>query len=415
MSRPEKDAPVVGTRGGAGGRVPADRAETLPGLGGLLDEVRSAMRADTATVLVLDGSRTLLEPLATVGLDRTLRRARRVPLGKGFAGRVAQTRQPVALAQVDGSTVVNPVLLDHGLQSLLGVPVMDGSELLGVLHVGFLRRHDVSEAEKRLLSEFAAELGAVLHERFADSAHAAALALQRSLLPTVMAAPDGISIAARYVPADGDLGGDWYDVFELPGGRLCLVMGDVVGHGLQAAVVMGRLRSALRAYALEHDDPAEVLSRLDRKICHFEPDVFATVAFGVARAPFTAWRFSSAGHQPPLVGQPGRPVVAADLPTDPLLGVAPDTRRRSKIVAVPAGGFLCLYTDGLVERRPAPGATSTDTIGQNTARLAAVLADDGDPEMRCIRALAEVVGDHVAEDDIAILVAQVRAASTMPE
>ncbi|MDH2414921.1 GAF domain-containing SpoIIE family protein phosphatase [Nocardioides sp. CER19] len=389
--------------------APGDSAETYPGLSSLLDRVRSTMRADTATVLVLDRTRTLLEPAATVGLDRTLRRARRVPLGEGFAGRVAQTRQPVSLTHVDRSTVLNPVLLDHGVRSLLGVPVMDGSELLGVLHVGFLQRHDATDAETRALTEFAAELGAVLHDRFVDAAHTAALTLQRSLLPTAVSAPSGISIAARYVPADGELGGDWYDVFTLPDGRLGVVMGDVVGHGLDAAIVMGRLRSALRAYALDHDDPAEVLSRLDRKICHFEAGALATVSFGVSAAPFTTWRFSSAGHYPPLVGTPGEPATVADVPSDRLLGVSPDAARRSTVLTVPPGGSLCLYTDGLVERRPAADALFTDAVADNTARLATALMDAGDPEMACIRALSDVVGDHIAEDDIAVLVAHVDA------
>jgi hypothetical protein len=389
--------------------APPDSAETYPGLSAMLDRVRSAMHADTATVLVLDRTRTLLEPAATVGLDRTLFRARRVPMGKGFAGRVAQTRQPVSLTRVDTSTVVNPVLLDHGVQSLLGVPIVDGSELLGVLHVGYLTRHPATEDETRLLTTYASELGSVLHDRFVDSEHTAALALQRSLLPTAVRAPDGVSIAARYVPADGDLGGDWYDVFELPGGRLCMVMGDVIGHGLEAAIVMGRLRSALRAYALEHEDPAEVLTRLDRKICHFEADALATVTFGVSTAPFTEWRFSSAGHYPPLVATPGAPAAVADVPPDRLLGVSPDASRRTTVVAVPPGGSLCLYTDGLVERRPRSTATFTDLVAENTARLAGALAHGGDPEMACIRALSEVVGDQVAEDDIAILVANVDA------
>jgi phosphoserine phosphatase RsbU/P len=389
--------------------APEDSAETYPGLSAMLDRVRSTMHADTATALVLDSSRTVLEPAATVGLDRTLRRARRVPMGQGFAGRVAQTRQPVSLTHVDSSTVVNPVLLDHGLRSLLGVPIMDGSELLGVLHVGFLRHHDATDGEKRLMTEFAVQLGAVLHDRFVDAAHTAALALQRSLLPTAVTAPPGISIAARYVPADGDLGGDWYDVFELPDGRLGVVMGDVVGHGLEAAIVMGRLRSALRAYALDHDDPAEVLARLDRKICHFEAGALATVTFGVSAPPFTEWRFSSAGHYPPLVGEPGQRAVAAAVPSDRLLGVSPDAARQSTVVTLPPGGLLCLYTDGLVERRPSRETQFDDSVADNTARLAAAMATAGDPEMCCIRALAEVVGDHIAEDDIAILVAHVDA------
>ncbi|WP_244927953.1 GAF domain-containing SpoIIE family protein phosphatase [Nocardioides sp. W7] len=384
-----------------------DRAETIGGLSDVLDGVRAALGADTATVLVLDGTRSFLEPLATVGLGRMLHAARRVPFGHGFAGRIAQSRQPVVLSQVDRSTVINPVLLDHGVQSLLGVPVMDGSELLGVLHVGYLHGHVATEAETRLLSQHAATLGAGLHDRFADDAHTAALTLQRSLLPTTVTAPEGISIAARYVPAHGDLGGDWYDVFELPGDRLAIVMGDVAGHGLEAAVVMGRLRSALRAYALEHDDPAEVLMRLDRKICHFEQEVFATVVLGIAHAPYTEWCLSTAGHHPPVVGSPGAQPVVAAIPQDPLLGFQPETARRSVVIEVPAGGFLCLYTDGLVERRPTRDRTVVGALDENMVRLVDVLGQPGDPEMRCIRALSEVVGDQTAEDDIAILVAQV--------
>jgi serine phosphatase RsbU (regulator of sigma subunit) len=173
---------------------------------------------------------------------------------------------------------------------------------------------------------------------------------------------------------------------------------------------MGRLRSALRAYALDHPDPAEVLARLDRKICHFEPDAFATVAFGVSSAPFTDWQFCTAGHHPPLVGTPGGSAAPADLPPGRLLGVAPDASRHSTRVTVPPGGFLCLYTDGLVERRPTPGRPVRDPVEENTARLARALVDADDVEMACIRALAEVVGDHVSDDDIAILVAHVDAA-----
>jgi hypothetical protein len=364
------------------------------------------MRADTATVLVLDNTRTHLEPLAAVGLGRTLRRARRVPLGHGFAGRIAQTRQPMSLTTVDASTVVNQVLVDRGVRSLLGVPIMHGSELLGVLHVGFLRDHLAGDAEKRQLTEFAADFGTVLHEQFVVTEHTAALALQRSLLPTVVTAPEGVSIAARYIPAAGDLGGDWYDVFELPDGRLGLVMGDVVGHGLEPAVVMGRLRSSLRAYALEHEDPAEVLWRLDRKICHFEPGAFATVIFGVASAPFTQWLFSSAGHYPPLIGGPGEPATPADFQPDRMLGVSPDAHRTSTTITLAPGAFLCLYTDGLVERRPGHSGSGSDPVAENRALLEKALGEGGDPEMCCIRALADVVGDHIADDDIAILVAR---------
>lgn len=385
--------------------VAQETVTTFPRVTDILHQLHAASGADEVTVLLLDPSRTVLEQVATIGLDRTLRGARRVPLGKGFAGRIAQTRQPVVVHEVRGSAVINPVLHAHGLRSLLGVPIVDGGELLGVLHIGFRHPRQFGDAETRMLTEYAEALSDVLRHPSVDSVQAAALTLQRSLLPAALKQPEGLALAARYVPAEGDLGGDWYDVFELPGGRLGVVMGDVVGHGLDAAVVMGRLRSALRAYALDHEDPAEVLHRLDRKICHFEPGALATVLFGVSHHPYDQWLFSSAGHYPPLVAAPGATAVVAQVEPDRLLGLDPDRARRRATVAVPAGGFLCLFTDGLVERRPTEGDPD-DLIDTNIARLAQALAGVDDAEMGCIRALTEVVGDVVAEDDIAVLVAQ---------
>ena len=392
--------------GGAATALARETVAAYPGVADILRQVHTETGADEATVLLLDRSGRILEQVATIGLDRTLRGARRVPMGRGFAGRVAQTRQPVVIGDVRSSTVINPVLHAHGVQSLLGVPIVDGGELLGVLHVGYSHPHDFGDAETRLLTEYAVALSDVLKHPFIDSAHAAALTLQRSLLPSALSEPEGLALAARYVPAEGGLGGDWYDVFELPGGRLGVVMGDVVGHGLEAAIVMGRLRSALRAYALDHEDPAEVLHRLDRKICHFEPDALATVLFGVSSHPYEEWRFSSAGHYPPLVAAPGRAAEVVDLAPDRLLGLDASAPRRTTTVTVPPDGLLCLFTDGLVERRPGYDDGVVDIIDSNIARLAQALATVDDAEMGCIRALTEVVGDVVAEDDIAVLVAQ---------
>lgn len=386
--------------------IAAAVSDDYPELRGHLDEIHRGMGADTATVLLLDRTRTVLEPAATIGLDPTLHGARRVPIGQGFAGRVAQTRQPVFIGEVTSDQVINPVLLAHGVRSLLGVPLTDGSELLGVLHVGFLTSHQFGDAEKHRLTQYAHSLGELLRDRFNDAEHTAALTLQRSLLPTAPLAPPGIAIAARYVPAEGDLGGDWYDVFELPDGRLGLVMGDVVGHGLEAAIVMGRLRSALRAYALEHDSPAEVLHRLDRKICHFEPNALATVLFGLAAPPYEEWQFSCAGHFPPMVATADQPAEPIRMKQDPLLGLAPDAIRHTTTVSLPVNGLLCLFTDGLIERRPTADRTDHDVVAENLGRLAEALAGAEDPEMGCIRALTQVVGQHLAEDDIALLVAQ---------
>lgn len=377
-----------------------------PELRALLAQIHRVMGADTVTVLLVDRTRSVLEPAATVGLDLTLRGARPVPIGHGFAGRVAQTRQFVVLEDVTPNDVINPVLLAHGLRGLLGVPVVDGGELLGVLHIGFRRRHEFQDDEARLLTGFAATLSEILNLRAHDSDHTAALALQRSLLPAAPVGPATVELAARYVPADGDLGGDWYDVFTLPDERLCLVMGDVAGHGLDAAIVMGRLRSALRAYALDHEAPEEILRRLDRKICHFEQDVLATVLVGIAAPPYDTWQFSSAGHFPPLVAAPGELGEVVHLSQDPLLGVVPETERRSTTVVVPEGGRICLFTDGLIERRPRDGQAAEHILDTNVGRLREALAVPGDAEMGCIHVLTGVVGEDQAEDDIAVLIAQ---------
>lgn len=378
----------------------------------ILEIVRAQLGSDTATVLLLSHDRTILEPTAMVGLDRTPRGAPSIPMGQGFAGRVAQLRQPVLLDHVDRSTVLNPVLINHGVRALLGVPITVGSELLGVLHVGRRERRIFTEDDVLALTEIAKELGMTLRQRFINDSHIAALALQRSLLPTTLRAPQGVVIAARYVPAEGDLGGDWYDAFELPDGRLALVMGDVAGHGFEAAIIMGRLRSALRSYALEHQDPAEILTLLDQKLCHFEPGWLATVILGVSEPPYTDWAFSSAGHFPPIVASLGGNGERLDVPTDRLLGVKGPTVRRTTRVEVVPGSLICLFTDGLVERRPSASDAGQDIVDQNVDVLRKTLVASDDPETACIHILTEVVGDNVAEDDIALLVARTTTVSS---
>src|SRR5262249_34060945 len=164
----------------------------------------------------------------------------------------------------------------------------------------------------------------------------------------------GADMAARFIPGHGAVGGDWYDAFTLPSGELCMVVGDVAGSGLPAAVVMGRMRSALRAYALETCDPAEVLARLDRKVQHFEPGALATVLYAVFDQALDRVHVSSAGHLPPALAAPGQPADLADIKSDLMIGVDPGVRRRVTTVKVMPGGSLCLYTDGLVERREYP-------------------------------------------------------------
>lgn len=238
---------------------------------------------------------------------------------------------------------------------------------------------------------------------------AAALILQRSLLPSTPVVP-GLDVAGRYIPASGSLGGDWYDLFRLPNGRVGIVMGDVVGHGLQAAVVMGRLRSALRAYALDSFDPAEVLRRLDRKMHYFELGAFATVLFAIAETPFARLHVSSAGHLPPLL-RAGGTVRQVELPHDLMLGVDPTARRSTTVIDLPADGALCLFTDGLVERRPRVLDGDTDLIAEGIGLAAAAFTgSDADEACDSIVGASTAVVDGC--DDVALLV--VRRTSTAP-
>ncbi|MDR1998583.1 MAG: serine/threonine-protein phosphatase [Frankiaceae bacterium] len=230
---------------------------------------------------------------------------------------------------------------------------------------------------------------------------AAAEAVRRSLLPPPLPQIDGLELAGHYLPAEGELGGDWYDVFALPGGRAGFAMGDVVGYGVHSAVVMGRLRAALRACALEHDDPAEVLRRLDGFIRHFEPGAMATLIYGVGRAPFERLRVSCAGHLPPVIASPAGAGALVELPPDLPIGVDAGAARRTTALELPPGALLLLYTDGLVERRPLPGGPGLP-LDEALARLPGAITAES-AQRAIAGALHHQLGAGEPEDDVAIL------------
>lgn len=369
----------------------------------MIENVRIEMRSDTATLLLLDETGTVLEPAASSGLGRRWRGATHVRLGSGFAGSVAAQQRPVVLDQIDETSVVNPILREAGVRRLLGVPVYGRDRLLGVLHVGSLTERTFTADDTARLERLAAGIGERLSDRSRNDAHIAALALQRSLLPAAPPSIEGLDVAVRYLPADGDLGGDWYDVFVLPSGKVGLVMGDVEGHGLRSAVVMGRLRSALRAYALDHEDPAEVLSRLDRKLCHFERGITATVIYAVTEPPFDKVVVCTAGHPPPLMAVSGQAAAEeAHVPPGLILGVNPERERHSHEVAVELGTALVFYTDGLVERLGI-GPAQVDGWRERLDLVCRSFLSDQDAETICSRVIATGLGDESVEDDVAVL------------
>lgn len=335
---------------------------------------------------------------AAKGLEAEVRQGVRIPLGRGFAGRVAANKEPVILPQVDHTTVLNPILWEHGVRSLLGVPLLASGTVIGVVHVGTLGSRRFSGDDVQLLRIVADRMASAIQARQAETERAAARMLQRSLLPARLPVVAGLEMAARYVPAErGGVGGDWYDVFVLPSGGLCVVMGDVVGRGFAAADEMGRLRSALRAHALFSSDPAEALSRLNQQVRHFEgPRMIATVQLAMWEPSLKRLHLSSAGHLPLVLAVPDGPTSIVDAPSDPPLGVSGGLRRRSTTIDVPAGALLCFYTDGLVERR-------TTSLDVGLMRLCdAVVARPVESVSASI--MGKLVGDDPPDDDIALLV-----------
>jgi sigma-B regulation protein RsbU (phosphoserine phosphatase) len=366
-------------------------------LGELLGRVAELLGVDTATVLLIDGSARHLVAVAAIGIEEEVRQGVRVQIGRGFAGRVAAQRRPVVIDQVDDTTVVNPLLWERGLRTLLGVPLVTEGSLVGVLHVGSVTLRRFTDEDIHLLQLVADRIALAAHTQVSVVERAAASALQHSLLPAVLPEVPGLTFAARYVPGtDTGVGGDWYDVFGLPGDRVGIVMGDVVGNGLAAAVVMGRLRSALRAYALDVEDPGEVLRKLDRKAHHFEYGTMATVSYAVVDRDRTHFTMATAGHPPPALAVPDSAVVLAKLRVGPPIGfLRGDAGYETTVLELLPGEVVCFYTDGLVERR---GSTIDEGLDKLCETVSA-----GPPEAVCARVMGVMVGTESVGDDIAVL------------
>jgi anti-anti-sigma factor len=221
--------------------------------------------------------------------------------------------------------------------------------------------------------------------------------LQRSLLPERLPTIPGVAFASRYTPGGSGLqvGGDWYDVIELPRGCIGLTVGDVVGRGLTAAATMGQLRTAIRAYALENPSPASVLEQMSRLVGQLEAGQMATVVYAVLDPGSETLTYASAGHPAPLLLGPDGTATYLEGGRSMPLGVAPGARPEA-VTAIEPGSTLILYTDGLIERR----GHSIDE-GLETLRRA-VEASNASLNELCDEGLV-ASGRRDAEDDVAVL------------
>ena len=362
----------------------------------VLDRVLDVLGVDTAAVLLLDESGRELVARAARGIEEEVRQGVRIPWGHRFAGRIAAERRPVLLDRVDETTVANPILWEKGIKAMLGVPLINSGTVMGVLHVGRLSEGVFSKEDGDLLQIAGDRITAGLRLWILEAERDAAEALQRSLLPSAPRRLGDLEFSARYVPTErGGVGGDWYDVFTLENGDVWVVMGDVAGHGLRAAVVMGRIRSALRAYALLGSGPDEVLAMTDRKVQHFEVGTIATVAAAVISPPYDEMRVALAGHPAPVIAHAG--VEAEILPLEPglPLGIGIDAERPLASVPLDPGSVAVFYTDGLIERR---GEDIRD--GLELLRASVPCAAPADV---CREVMVALVGNYEPDDDVAML------------
>ena len=256
---------------------------------------------------------------AASGLEEEVQRGVHIPVGRGFAGRIAAQGRPVVLDEVDHTKVINPILLDKGIRSLMGAPLLAEGKVIGVLHVGTLSPRAFTSDDVDLLQLAADRAAVAVQALTAQGDRAATSVLQRSLVPSALAGGRRLEMAARYVLGTGNVGGDWYDVFPLPTGEVCAVIGDVAGTGLPAAVIMGRIRSVMQAYALQTADPAELLDRLDWVRCGTSnPMQWRPCCVRWSARPWTSYAYLlRRAPAVPIIARPGEPATLADVAPDP--------------------------------------------------------------------------------------------------
>lgn len=362
----------------------------------LVDHLPAAVGARSAVVAIMErgGRLELLQPGSGPRL-----------LPAPAVGSVIES----ALARREGAWLQSPLgwrddevaAILAGDASALAVLPLFTDDVVGVLAVGYPSFHIFSEEEQALLQTVGVLAGRALSRgRRYDAEHQAAVAFQRAALPDELPRVAGLSVAARYRPAThgATVGGDWYDVLPLDDGRVLLVVGDVVGHGMVAAAAMGRLRTAFRTVVPYSAEPGAMLQGISQQIDSI-PDAFCTTVVSVVVDPERATMlWSRAGHPPPLLLSAGGAELL-DAPCLPPLGVDPDLVPRVHERVLGAGDLLVLYTDGMVERRE-------ESLDEGFRRLAIVTESLADLEVEELAdALLEaLVPLEDQTDDLALLV-----------
>jgi PAS domain S-box-containing protein len=381
----------------------------------ILARTREVMDAEAAALLLLqdDGSLSIVTSDPVADEDRP----HHIPADAGIAGRVLASRAPVLVEDPSPDQLADPSILEAGIASMVGVPLIAHDEIIGVIEIGTRRPRRLGPEDVDLLRLTADRVAlAVDHARAFGREHRIAETLQRSLLPQTLPSLPGVELGARYLPAasEAEVGGDWYDAIALTGGRALLVLGDVSGKGLAAASTLGALRNAIRAYALEGHGPAEIAERLNEFVLA-DPgrEHMATLVLAVFDPVGGELTWVNAGHPSPLLLSAEGDASLLEGGRSVPLGVLPFPGYAVATTVIEPGGALVLYTDGLIERR---GEHLDDGMD-----LLLVTAAQGplDPDALCDRLLAAAAPTGATSDDIALLVLShvplgVRLALDMP-
>jgi PAS domain S-box-containing protein len=395
-----------------------------------LAEVAVPELADVAAVdlleTVVEGRRSILGPQEPAVLRALAVRADDTPGALRAAdqpGQVARygpdslvtecvrTGRPVMVAQVEPSDLPRiarsaqaaELLADAGVHSYLAVPLIARGEVLGALDLKRTRnRMPFTEDDLLLARELAGRAAVQIdNARWYQNARDTALTLQRSLLPSHPPVIGGLEVASRYQPAGAtsEVGGDWFDVLPLEGGKTALVVGDVMGSGINAAATMGRLRTATTTLAALDLDPARLLEHLD-KITEGLDHSIATCVYAVHDPRLRQCRIANAGHLPPVRLRAGQPPELLELPTGVPLGVG-GVAFSTTTVDLDPGDRLVFYTDGLVETRQHP-------LDERLDALLALLEGPDRPLEEVCDLLLRTLHQPDNSDDVALLIARVQ-------
>jgi serine/threonine-protein kinase RsbW len=364
--------------------------------------------ADAVAIHLVSESGEALELEGASGVDTTgLEALGRVPLERNGAVATAFSRGRASFHPTLETLAPDDPLLataqEEGLLSVALFPLGVSRRVHGVLLLGWRTAQALQPADRAFAGTFASQCGQALDRAIRyESERTIAETLQQSVLPQALPEVEGVTFAARYLPGESgvDVGGDWYDAFLLAEGRIALVVGDVVGKGVDAAATMGQLRNSLRAFASEHEDPAEVVRRLSDMVEAQVDAPFATLAYLVLDLHDRRCRYVVAGHPPPLlVEASGSARYLEDGRTLPL-GVDADATLEVAETTVEPGATVVLYTDGLVERRDAPLDVGLELVRETAGSVA------GGPDTLVDHVLRRVFDGTERYDDVAILAAR---------